>query len=81
MPTSKIRLVSEFLSNKIGRKIKIPRKNVSPKMPLELDATLEHRLREHLRRDIALYAFVSQGEGFNRACHGDRLEDLDTGAG
>ena len=51
-------LVSEYLSNKIGRDVSIDFKNRSPKRILELDQKIKKKLQEHLAKDIALYKAV-----------------------
>lgn len=55
---NRIDLVAEFLSERIGEQIEIPRKNVAPKMEMELSEALSDRLREFLQEDEALYRQV-----------------------
>jgi hypothetical protein len=45
----------DFLEDRLGCEIILPRLNVSPKGPVTLSPAVEERLRRHLARDYALY--------------------------
>lgn len=53
-------LVAGFLSERIGRRIRLPRKNRSPRMPMQLGSAAREALEHYLERDIALYRRVSE---------------------
>jgi len=72
-PMERLDLISEFLTRKIRMPIEIPVRNVSPKVPVQLDPELEGELRRYLRRDIALYDFVKAHGVFKKALHSDEL--------
>jgi len=76
LPMDRMDLVNDFLSKKIGKKIKIPFKNVSPKMPLSLDRKLEEKLREYLTKDQIIYDFVKNNGKYNKALHSENLSAL-----
>ena len=48
-------IVQKYFENKIGEKIVLPVYNVSPKEVLELDDSIEKRLRELFREDYEVY--------------------------
>jgi hypothetical protein len=73
IPMNRMDLVSDFLSKKIGREIKIQNKNISPKSDLSLDIELEKKLRQHLLEDIAMYEFIETHGQFNKALHSDKF--------
>ena len=58
--SARIDLVIDFLSEKVGRKIKLGRENVSPKMPLSLSQSNRERLQEHFKSDLLLYSAVKE---------------------
>jgi len=68
--------VSDYLTEKIGIKIVIPQKNISPKRSVRLKADLEKKLRHYLRMDIELYDFVKRYGVFDRSIHSDEFDDI-----
>jgi hypothetical protein len=76
IPMDNFDLVSSFLSEKIGRKIKIPNKNTSPKIPAPLEPDLERKLHKHLEKDLILYNFAKLNGKFNKAIHSENLSAL-----
>ena len=76
IPMNRMDLVSEFLSKKIGVLVKIPQKNVSPVLSINLDKDLEAKLRQRLSYDIKIYNFVNFHGKFSKSLHGEELSDL-----
>ena len=64
LPVNRLDLIADFFSSKIGEKIKIPRRNISPKMNLTLDPDREQRLREYLKKDLVLYKLANLKDGY-----------------
>ncbi len=67
----RIDLVSDFIFERTGNRIKLPHKNRSPRKRFELtlDKELEEKLRKHLRNDIALYNLAKHNKTFVTALH------------
>lgn len=53
-------LVESFLQEKIGEKVSIPKKNVSPQANTELSSRMEKELREYLKKDLTIYNNVAK---------------------
>ncbi len=75
-PMDNMAKVSQFLSFKIGEKVNIPKRYVSPKEETFLDPKLEDKLCEYLRKDITIYKFVKLCGIFNRQIHSEKLSAL-----
>ena len=73
MPVDRIDLVINFLSEKLGEKIEILSKNISPRISLSLDSDIEEKLRQYLVKDLAIYNFVNEHGKYNKALHSDTL--------
>ena len=73
IPMDRLDLVTNLLSEKLEQKIKIRKKNVSPRVPVPLERGIEEKLRQYLAKDIAVYEFVMNHEKFNKALHSDKL--------
>jgi hypothetical protein len=76
IPMHNFELVNIFLSEKIGREIKVSHENISPKIPADLDPDINFKLRKHLEKDLVLYNFAKEHGGFNKALHSDKLSAL-----
>ncbi|MEM7791155.1 MAG: sulfotransferase family 2 domain-containing protein [Verrucomicrobiota bacterium] len=68
-PIDDMTLLQKFLEAKIGEEISFRRKNVSPKVSVSLDPTLEARLVDYLKRDIELYNMVKEYGHFSKSLH------------
>ena len=71
MSMDRIDLLTDFLLEKTGEKINMPRKNISRRKNIELtlDKELEEKLNQHLRNDFALYELVKKHGRFEKALH------------
>lgn len=73
IPMDRLDLACDFLSKKIGEEITIQKYNTSPKAYLNLDGSLEKRLRQYLSKDIVLYGIAKKYGLFNKALHSEEL--------
>ena len=77
IPMERMDLMIDFLFEKTGQRITLPRKNVSPqkKRRLTLNKKLEERLRSYLANDIALYNLAIKNGKFDKTRHADEFSD------
>lgn len=64
--TENIQSVSNFIKNKTGETIIIPKKNISERQPLDLSPENRGKLEAHLANDLIVYNYIKENGAFRK---------------